>query len=141
MNKPKTLFWVIAVVALLWNLAGISAFLMDTFAKDMMLEGYTQEQIDVASNAPLWTSVAYGIATITGLLGALMLLARKKWAVSLFLISLIASIFHSGYIIFGMDGLQTFGTFEGVVFPLIIVILDMFFWWYSRSASVKGWLK
>lgn len=140
MNKPTTLFWVIAILALLWNLMGITAFLMDTFAQEMMLEGYTQAQIDVAMAAPFWTKIAYGVATITGLLGAFMLLARKAWAVPLFLISLIASVFHSGYIIFGMDGMDTFGAFEGLILPLIIIVLDVFFWQYAKRSRAKNWI-
>ncbi len=141
MTKPNALFWIVAIVALIWNLMGITAFLVDTFAAEAMMEGYTEAQKEVHLAAPIWSKVAYGAATITGILGAIALVARKKWAVSLFFLSLLASIVHSGYIIFGMDGMNNFGIGNGLIFPLLIIILDLFFWWYSKFAQTRGWLR
>ena len=37
-------YWVIAIVALLWNLMGCAAFGMEIFSQETMLEGMTAEQ-------------------------------------------------------------------------------------------------
>ncbi len=141
LQKPTVLFWIVAIIALLWNIMGLSAFLMDVFAPEISQADYTAAQIEMAASAPLWYKIAYGVATITGFLGAVLLIARKKYAIPLFLVSLIASIFHSAYIIIGIDGMNNFGFLAGLIFPLIIIVLDLFFWWYSKYALSKGWIK
>lgn len=140
LTKATALFWIVAIIALIWNLMGLTAFLMDTFAPELSQVGFTAEQIEMASSAPFWTKIAYGTATITGFLAAVMLIAKKKLAIVLFLISLIASIFHSGHIIVGMDGMNVFGLWMGLAFPLLIIVLDLFFWWYSKYALQKNWI-
>ncbi|WP_186434707.1 hypothetical protein [Dokdonia sp. Hel_I_53] len=140
-QKPTALFWIVAIVALLWNVMGLSAFLMDAFAPEISQASYTAEQIEMAASAPLWYKIAYGIATITGFLASLMLVARKTYAVPLFLVSLIASIVHAAYIIISIDGVNNFGLLGGLIFPLIVVLLGLFFWWFSKYSLSKGWIK
>ncbi|RMB57330.1 hypothetical protein EAX61_11320 [Dokdonia sinensis] len=141
MNKPNALFWVIAVIALLWNIMGLSAFTVDTFFSEMLQSSYTAAQITAVENAPIWSKIAYGTATITGFLAAVFLLMKKKLAVNLFLISLLASVVHGIYISIVMGAPELFGTFQGIIFPVIIIVLDLFFYLYSKKCAAKGWIK
>ena len=41
--KPPKSFWVIAVLALLWNLMGLFQFFAATFMLEAMIEGYPED--------------------------------------------------------------------------------------------------
>ena len=40
-NKPGALFWVIGVIALIWNLMGVSAYLMQAYQTESYKAMYT----------------------------------------------------------------------------------------------------
>lgn len=138
-NKPKTLFWVVAIIALLWNIMGIFQFVGPIFFPEAIYEGYSQEAIDMFNNLPNWYWVVFGIATISGLLAAITQLMRKKIAVLLFLVSMITVFIVEGYYIFGTKVTDVLGQ-AAVVMPVIVVILSIVFYLFSKQASSKGWL-
>ena len=96
-TKPNTAFWIIAVLALLWNLMGVFNFLASNFMKEMISEAYSEKEILLLDALPSWYAIIFGIAVFTGLLGCILLLMRKKAAVSLFFISLLAVLIQMGY--------------------------------------------
>ncbi len=139
-TKPNTLFWIIAVILVLWNLMGASAFIVDNFATDMIADAYTAEQMAVIESTPLWAKVLYGISTLGGLLAAILLIARKLAAVRVYLISLLALIIHTVYNIGFENAMEVFGVGQGLIFPLVILFLAVFEYWYSKYCASKGWL-
>ena len=94
-QKPGTLFWIIAIVLFLWNIMGVSSFIIDTFFTEMVAGSYTETQMEVIHNTPMWSKALYGIATISGLLAAFFLLTRKLIAVRIYLISLLVVFIHT----------------------------------------------
>lgn len=139
-SKPSTLFWVVAVLLVLWNLMGTAAFITDNFFTDLLSESYSEIQVAYVRDTPLWAKIMYGTATMGGLLAALLLIARKKLAVKVYLISLLAVIMHTVYQVGISDAVKIFGTFEGLIFPLSIVVLAVFEYWFSTYSNSKGWL-
>lgn len=139
-NKPSTLFWVVAVILLLWNFMGAAAFITDNFFTELLSESYSEIQIAYVRDTPLWAKIMYGIATLGGLLAAILLIARKTAAVKVYLVSLLAVIIHTIYQVGISDATEIFETFEGLVFPLIIVVLAIFEYWFSKYSNSKGWL-
>ncbi|WP_298327878.1 hypothetical protein [uncultured Dokdonia sp.] len=140
-QKPSTLFWVIAIVLLLWNFMGASAFIVDNFFTDALAGTYNEEQMAAINATPIWSKILYGISTIGGLLAAILLITRKTKAVQVYAISLIAVIIHTVYNIGFAGAMELFGVGEGVIFPLIIIVLAIFEYWWSRYSASKGWLK
>ena len=140
-NKPKALFWIIAIIALLWNLMGLSEFIKTAFFVEMYADTYTEIQMDAIRNAPIWTDVLFGISTITGVLASIMLLMRKKVAIQLFVISVLTVIGHTLGAILALDSIGLFGMGEGLIFPLVIIVLDIFFYWFSKHSYKKGWIQ
>jgi len=139
-NKPNTLFWVIAVIALLWNIMGIFQFIGPILFPEIMFEGLNQEAVDLYNNFPTWYTVIFGAATISGLLGAITLLARKKITVVLFLVSMITVFIVEGYYIFGTKVTEVMGQ-EAIYMPIVVIICSIFLYFYSKKALKKGWLK
>lgn len=140
-QKPSTLFWIIAIVLLLWNLMGASAFIVDTFFTDTLAGTYNEEQMNAINATPIWSKVLYGISTIGGLVAAILLITRKTSAIKVYAISLIAIIIHTVYNIGFAGAMELFGVGEGLIFPLVIIVLAIFEYWWSRYSASKGWLE
>lgn len=140
-NKPHTLFWVIAVIALLWNLIGVGFFTLESFMmSDEILATMTDAQRSIREQAPTWQTYTYGIATIGGLLASILFILKRKLSVILFGVSLLCILINMCYDWFALDVGNVLGAMEGYVMPLIIVVLGIIFYFYSKGADQKGWL-
>lgn len=142
-NKPNTLFWVIAIVlGLLWNLMGVSAYLLDKMGSPELLgEMYTPEQMDYIKAMPIWSTALYAIAVWGGFVAAVFMLLRKKYATLLFLISTLAVVISTIYGLAATNHLEIFGPTESIYFPLLIIIIGFFLYFYCKRCQQKGWLK
>lgn len=136
-NKPNTWFWIIAVIALIWNLIGVFNFLASTFMKDVLAESYTPEQLELMNAIPSWYSIFFGIATIVGLIACITMLMRKKMTALLFLISLLAVFVTQGYWLVGTEAMEVMGT-EAVIMPIIVIIISIFLYLYTKGLAKKG---
>lgn len=86
---------------------------------------------------PLWLSAAWGIAVLGGLLGALLLLMRKRLAVPTLLISLAAMTVTALHNSLSANGIYaTGGTSPGFVLLIFAVALGL--WFYARGAWRSG---
>lgn len=139
-NKPTTGFKIIAIIAILWNLMGTFQFLSATVMKDMLRETLTDAQFALFENLPTWYFVVFGIAVVTGLLGSILLLMRKKLAILLFTISLIAVFIQMSYWVFATEVINVYGTLDAVLMPIIVVVTALALLLYSRIVARKGWL-
>lgn len=139
-TKPNTAFWIIAVLALLWNIMGVFQFIASTFMTELISEGVSEEEMELFTGLPSWYTVAFGIATIAGLFGCITMLMRKKITVPLFGLSLLAVLIAQGYWIFATDVMDVMGA-QAIVMPLIVTAVCIFLYFYSKGAKQKGWLK
>jgi hypothetical protein len=140
-NKPSVGFWIIAIIALLWNIMGVFSYLMEQYKVESYFEGMTEEQIALINAAPAWSTALFAIAVFGGFLGCVFLLMRKKLATPLFLISFLCILVNMGYSIFATNHAEVFGTVNGIVMPLVIVVIGLFLYLYSKKSAAKGWLK
>jgi len=139
-QKPNTAFWIIAVLALLWNIIGVYMWLYEYFLMtDEIRDSLPPEQIEIMANAPNWNIYLYGLAVITGLLASLLLLIRKKLSVGLFMLSLIAVLMLQLYWMFAMDIVEKMGP-QSLIMPLIVIAIAIFEYFYSKGAARNGWL-
>ncbi|MGB7394038.1 MAG: hypothetical protein WA913_06565 [Pricia sp.] len=136
--KPPTSFWIIAVVALLWNIMGVFQFIGATFMLDTMTEGLPEAETDLFRNIPTWYTVIFAIAVFAGLLGSITMLLRKKLTVALFGISLVAVLIAQGYWIFGTGAMELMGP-QFLIMPLIVIAVAIFLYFYSKGADKNGW--
>lgn len=139
-GRPKKTFWIISIIALLWNLMGVAACIgMSFMTPEMAAEGYGQEFADIFATKPVWATGAFAIAVFAGLLGCIGLLMRKKWATMLFILSLLGVIIHN---IWGvMAGtLSVIGTFDKVM-TIAVLAIAVFLIWFSRQKTAQGVLR
>jgi len=141
-NKTPIAFWIISVFALLWNLYG--AFQCWTeygyWANPKTREslGDLAEPFGAIYDAtPGWIFVVFALAILTGILGAVALLIKKKVAAPLFLISTLCTIIHFGYFLFATESVALMGP-STYIMPMVVITLDIFFWWYAKRNVESG---
>jgi len=139
-HKPNLIYWIIAVIAIIWNAMGVNQYLQQQYNTEAFKSQYTPEQLELVYNMPSWAIAAFAIAVFAGLLGALALLLRKKVASLLFSISLIAVLIQMIYNFVIINSLETYGP-GGVIMPIMILLIAIFLVVYSKNAVTKGWLK
>jgi hypothetical protein len=129
-------YWAVAVAALLFEAAG--AYL---FTTGLMLDPDTLplDQRAIFDATPQWMTIAWGVAIGAGLLGAVGLLLRRRFAQPLLLISLIAvGVQFSG--IFLIRQLRELTPEDHLIVPVVILILAYVIWQTSLLAQRRGWL-
>ena len=143
MSKPPCPLWfkIVAVVAILWNIMGLMAFIFDI---QMTPEELAEMDLHPAmkeayANSPTWNWIAYGVATICGFLGSLMLLLRKKIVLPILGLSLVGVLvqFFGWYFttnIFSEMGMSAMGM------PIAVVIIAIYLYFLSHKAKKAGWL-
>ena len=134
-----TKFWVIGILALLWNLIGLASFFMYVNMSEDALALMSEAQRAEFENTPMWLLIVYGIAVFTGTLGCVALLMRKKWAVLLFLISFIAVIIQFAFGVINSAAVQEQGA-AAMIVPILVIVVAGLLWYYSRMCEAKGLL-
>jgi DMSO reductase anchor subunit len=138
-NKPNALFWVIGIVALLWNAMGVNAYVQQAYDTDAHRAQYSAEQLQIMENLPVWYTALFAIAVFAGALGCIFMLLRKNIANLLFKLSLIAVIVQTIYNLFINEGKEFYGAFEYsmlISIPIVAIFLVM----YSKKSTEKGWI-
>jgi len=142
-TKPNKSFLIIGILALLWNIMGLFQFIMAAFMQDTMLETYsetyTDQQMELFLNTPSWYYVVFGICTITGVLGSIAVLLKKKIAVPLFLVSLVTVLVVQGYWMLGTLAIALLGT-EAIIMPILVIVTSIFLYFYCKGARQNNWL-
>ena len=139
-NKPSTLFWIIGVVALLWNGMGANMYIQQAYKTDAFKAMYPDPKVlEMVENTPSWVMGAFAIAVFGGVLGALLLLLKKKLAKPVFLISLIAIAAQMIYNVFISGALEVYGP-GAVIMPIMTLAIGAFLVWHSKKSIEKGWL-
>ena len=140
-SKPGLAFWVIAGLLAVWNLSGLYMYyqMSITTPEQLAVAGYNAQQIAHVLGTPAWGHSAYAIAVNAGVLGVILLLLRKAWAIPLFVISLVGALLQDldSYVLRG--ALELFDP-VWLVIPITVVVICGFEIWYSLRAKAKGWL-
>ncbi|TBN06571.1 hypothetical protein EYD45_01415 [Hyunsoonleella flava] len=132
-NKAPIWFWIVSVIALVWNGIGVNQYLQQAYDTESYRAMYSPEQLEIAANMPAWVTAAFAIAVFAGTLAAIGLLLRKSWSVKLWLLSLLAVIVQMGYILIN-------GYASSIGMTIMILVLAFFFVWFARKSEANGWL-
>ncbi len=138
-NKPGLLFWIISILALVWNLFGVMVFTMQMTMSDEARAQLPELEQTMYANIPNWYMPVFGIAVFAGALGCTALLLRKKWALMLFSISFIAILAQQIYMFVLSDIGKQMNTLQ-LSATLSIPAIGLFLIWFTRAKIAKGWL-
>jgi hypothetical protein len=135
-------YWVVTVLAILWNAFGAYDYFMTKTAGDAYLRkmGETDVQIAHMNAYPVWMTADWAIGVWGALLGSLLLVARTRYAFHVFVASLAAFLVMLVYSYLLSDAGKVMGQ-QGMIFNLVILALCVFFVWYSRAMTKRGVLR
>ena len=96
-RNPPGWYRVVGVLVALWMLVGVIAWCIDLRMTPELLAGLPDAQRELFATRPAWVFVVNGVAVFSGFAGAIALLARRKVAKTLFLLSVLAAVLQFGY--------------------------------------------
>ncbi|KQN09700.1 sugar transporter [Sphingobium sp. Leaf26] len=137
MSAPRS-FILIAIAFLLWNLMGIASFVMQYLMDLNELAKTDPGGAKIFAAMPAWLWLDYGVAVLAGFGGALFLLLRRRAAVPLFLLSLIAVVVQFGYVFAATPVIAIKGVVVATAFPILIFVIAIVQWRYAKAQQVKG---
>ena len=132
--KAPVLFWVIGAFALLWNTMGLAAYFEHFTMSPEAIAALRPEQQNLLLDQPFWLTSAFAVAVFAGFIGSILLLARKRLAVRMFLLSMIAVFVQFGglFLFLGYADVLVGGEW---VMPILIPIFAAGFYLYARKAE------
>lgn len=140
MNKVPAWFYVLAAVALLWNLIGAAAVIMNFMITPEAMASLPLEQQQLYADTPLWSSYASLLAVVAGSLGCLSLLIKKAWAYPLLLISIVGLVVQNIGIFVVVDAVSVVGEIvlimQGLVGLIAVALVFL-----AKYAINKEWIK
>lgn len=138
-NKPSITFWVISVIALIWNLLGVNQYVLMAFKSETVRENLSPERLALVDATPTWATAAFAVAVFAGAFGCITMLLRKKIAHTLFIISFI------GIVVQNIDAFMRFDIAEfnamELSMTIMIPLFGLFLIWYSKREIDKEILK
>jgi hypothetical protein len=139
-TSVSKIFWAIALAGLAWNVFGVVQYLgsVNATPESLMAGGMTAEQATAMTSYPAWMTGAFAIGVFGGTLGSILLLLRKKIAVPVFVVSLVAYIaLYIGDIINGVFAVM--GMPQVIILSLVVLIAAGLLF-YSKRQSAAGTL-
>lgn len=131
-TKPAAPFWIIGVLALIWNLMGVGAYLFMAFITEEQIAQLPQEQqAEFLVEHPAWYTALFALAVFGGALACIFLLLRKKFAYYLFILSGVCAIIQQVYLFLNVE-------LSSVVMPIMIIVFCLFLIWYSKKSADDG---
>ena len=130
-------FWFGAVGVLLFMLVGVAGYLATVMTP---IEQMPADRQAVMTAMPGWQTAVYAVAVWSGLVGAALLLMRRKLAVPMLLVSLLGAI--GTFLPFAVTAAVRELATEGDAIAAIIVIgLCWTSFWFARHSQQRGWLR
>ena len=133
--------WLVGVLALLWNSVGAFDYVMTETRNPSYMSSFTPEQLAYFHGFPAWVIAAWAISVWGGVLGASLLLFRKRLAVLVFAVSLaaMAPTFFHNYVL--TNGLAVMGGMGGLIFTAVIVVIGIALLIYAGRLASTGVLR
>lgn len=141
-KRPATPWhlWAIGAASVVWNGVGVWQWYQKVTGAAAYWSALTMEQVFYLRSAPMWTDVAFGVAVWCGLLGALMLLLRRKLAFNALAAGLIAMLAHAAYVLAFSNGREVLGA-KGVTFTVAVAAVFVVQIVYAHWARRKGLIR
>jgi CHASE2 domain-containing sensor protein len=133
-------FFPVAIAALLWNLMGDAAYLMQVTADLSALAKSDPYTARMFAQMPKWAWAAYAIAVWGGTLATICLLLKRAVAAPLYAVSIVAIVVQFGHSFLRTDLLAVKGWITAI-FPAVILILGIAQFLFARAMVVKRVLR
>lgn len=142
--KAPITYWIVAVLALVWNIFGAVDYLMtrlrnESYLKASMPDVDPQVMLAYVDSLPLHAQIGWGLGVWGAVAGALLLLLRSRFAVHAFALSLIGIVLSIGYSL-ALGPPPPAGADQGMgkVMPYVIIVVGVALFVFARSQRAKG---
>ena len=134
--------WIVGGVSLLWNAGAAYDYLMTKLGSDAYLAALTETQRAYIAAFPPWVEVAWFLGVWCAVAGSILLLARLRYAVPAFAVSILGVLGTAIYGEFGtepparvlMGGAQLW--FSAAILASLVALLV-----YAAAMRRRGWLR
>jgi hypothetical protein len=134
-------FWVIGIVALLWNAFGALDYVMTQTRNEAYMSAFTPEQLEYFYSFPAWAVASWATAVWASVIGCVLLLMRMRLAVWLFAVALVAMAITTLYNFVLSDGLEMMGGAFEIIFSIAIVVISVALLLYAQLLTRRGVLR
>ncbi len=135
-QRPPWHLWLVGILGLLWNSVGAYDYLMVQTESEFYMSQFNPEQLQLFSEFPTWLVAFWALAVWGGVLGALLVVLRRKLAVPMLLVSLLAMSVTAIHNFVSTSGLYASGG-TGAAFVLLIFSLSLGLWLYARAMAAR----
>jgi uncharacterized membrane protein len=132
-------FLIVGIVALVWNLLGVMAYIMQVTMSPEDLAALPEAQRTLYETTPAWATGAFALAVNGGALGCLFLVLRKNLALPFLVLSLAAVLVQFFHAFFMSHSYEVFGP-QGMIMPVMVFVIAVYLVFLARSARARGWL-
>lgn len=145
-KSAGAVFWLVAVVSLLWNGFGGYDYLMSKLRNMDYLtgvagdRGLAEEMLAMLDAMPIWAHMLWGLGVWSSVLGSVLLLLRSRHAVPVFMVSLVAAALSFAYQ-FTLTMPPGLDTPAMKFMPLVILGAIVVQWWWARRKVADATLR
>lgn len=140
-GRTPALLWVIAILALLWNLFGCYDFMMTEMGNQSYLSHFPADVVAYTLSLPRWTVAAWALGVWGGLAGSWLLMARNRLAIWPFAMSSFGAIVGLGYQMFLTQRPVDMKTGVMAAMPWMIILITLVLLWYAYDSIKRGILR
>ena len=132
-------FWLVAVISLFWNAYGAYDYFMSKTGGDAYLRsvGMTEPQVAYFNAMPSWMTAVWAGGVWGAVLGSVLLLMRRRWALPVFVASFAGFLMSLVYAYGLSNGLAVNGP-QVMVMQAVVAAGCAFFIWYAQLMVKRG---
>jgi hypothetical protein len=125
---------------LIWAMIGVAMFYRQLTLNQAALAAMSDYDRSLFARLPSWFIYDFALATLTGLVAALLMLLRSAIAMPLYLLSLIGVITQFGWLLGATDIIAVKGVGGAAIGPFIIFTVSVFALWVAIIARGRRWI-
>ncbi|MCC7198657.1 MAG: hypothetical protein IT483_04020 [Gammaproteobacteria bacterium] len=133
--------WLVGVLAVLWNSVGALDYVMTQTRNASYMSSFTPEQLEYFYGFPAWLVAAWAVSVWGGVLGSVLLLLRRRWAVTVFGVSLATMVITYIHNYLLTDGFRIMGGAGAMAFSTVIFVIGVALLLYARRVARLGVLR
>ena len=139
--------WIVGVLSLLWGCFGAYDYTMTRMRNtDYIASAMPGVDPNAAlawvDSMPMYAQIGWGLGVWAGLLGAILLLMRSRWAMWSFGVSLVGALASLGYQIALAPPMPGAGESAMMKYmPYVIIAICVALFLYARAQAAKGVLR
>lgn len=139
-TEPTKSFWIIANISFILYLLGVTAYLGKAFMTKELRGILPENELSFIENTPAWATAAFAIAVWSGVFASVLLLLKRKIAITGFVVSLLGILTQFFYNFFIENSIEIYGA-TSVIIPITTITFSIFIIWYSKKCADDGILR